>query len=200
MFLCGVPGVEDEMALALELSRREGQAHRSPQRPGIQNRSSASPFSAATHRSFSSAPFYNYAETAGSSDDDDEDDEDLQMALACSLSELEAQQRAAATDFISGAGDGGKTFKTKHVYVSSNTKVIANEKADEGQIKKPGSGLGDKWEKTGKGTSEPGSSPESPTTSSTTPRSQSSEEELEPAIKTSGGSTKKKSKCGCVVC
>ncbi|KAG7227452.1 hypothetical protein INR49_005266, partial [Caranx melampygus] len=98
-------GVEDEMALALELSRREGQSHHSTQRPGIQNRSSASPFSAAKHRSFSSAPFYNYGETAGSSDDDDEDDEDLQMALACSLSELEAQQRAAATDFISGAGE-----------------------------------------------------------------------------------------------
>lgn len=95
-----INGVEDEMALALELSRREGRSHPSPKRPGIQNRPPASPFSAATHRSFSSAPFYNYGETAGSSDDD-EDDEDLQMALACSLSELEAQQRAAATDFIS---------------------------------------------------------------------------------------------------
>ncbi|XP_071317453.1 dnaJ homolog subfamily B member 2 [Trachinotus anak] len=102
-----INGVEDEMALALELSRREGQSHHSPQKPRLQNKSPAesdrsrhSPFSAATHRSFSSAPFYNFGETVGSSDDD-EDDEDLQMALACSLSELEAQQRAAATDFIS---------------------------------------------------------------------------------------------------
>nr|XP_020463370.1 dnaJ homolog subfamily B member 6-like [Monopterus albus] len=95
--------VEDEMALALELSRREGQ---SPSKPGIQNRSPAevnrshpSPYSAATHRSFSSAPFYNCGGTVAGSEDD-EDDEDLQMALACSLSEMEAQQRAA-TDFIS---------------------------------------------------------------------------------------------------
>ena len=41
--------------------------------------------------------------------EDDEDDEDLQMALAYSLSELEAQQRVAssAQDFISGGGQGG---------------------------------------------------------------------------------------------
>lgn len=203
LLLCGVSGVEDEMALALELSRREGQSHHSPKRPGIQNRPPASPFSAATQRSFSSTPFYNYGETAGSSDDD-EDDEDLQMALACSLSELEAQQRAAATDFISGAGGGGpavssKTFKTKKVYVSTcNTIVNTNKNSDEGQFKM-GSGLGDKWEKTGKGTSEPDFSPESPTTSNTTPVSQSSEE-LEPAIKNSDAREKKKKKCGCIVC
>ncbi|XP_008296367.1 dnaJ homolog subfamily B member 2 [Stegastes partitus] len=101
-----INGVEDEMALALELSRREGQTHQSPHKPRIQNRSPAepdrsrpSPHSAATHRSFSSAPFYNYGVSGGS--EEDEDDEDLQMALACSLSEMEAQQRAAATDFIS---------------------------------------------------------------------------------------------------
>ncbi|XP_040913801.1 dnaJ homolog subfamily B member 2 isoform X2 [Toxotes jaculatrix] len=99
-----INGVEDEMALALELSRREGQSH---QKPRIQNRSPAesdrshpSPYSAATHRSFSSAPYYNYGGTVGGSEDDEED-EDLQMALACSLSEMEAQQRAAASGFIS---------------------------------------------------------------------------------------------------
>ncbi|KAM3607104.1 uncharacterized protein V6R79_001784 [Siganus canaliculatus] len=95
--------VEDEMALALELSRREGQSHQSSQKPQIQTRSPdrprPSPYSAATQRSFSSAPFYNYGVAAGS--EEDEEDEELQMALACSLSEMEAQQRAAATDFIS---------------------------------------------------------------------------------------------------
>ncbi|XP_042351046.1 dnaJ homolog subfamily B member 2 isoform X2 [Plectropomus leopardus] len=95
-----INGVEDEMALALELSRREGQT---PQKPHIQNKSSAESdrsrsSSEATRRSFSSAPFYNYG-VAGSSEDD-EDDEELQMALACSLSEMEAQQRAAVTNII----------------------------------------------------------------------------------------------------
>ncbi|XP_041858056.1 dnaJ homolog subfamily B member 2 isoform X2 [Melanotaenia boesemani] len=100
-----INGVEDEMALALELSRREGQPHPSPQKPQIQNRSPgesdryrSSPYSA-TQRSFSSAPFYHYGVAGGS--ENDEEDEELQMALACSLSEMEAQQRAAATDFIS---------------------------------------------------------------------------------------------------
>ncbi|CAJ1079183.1 dnaJ homolog subfamily B member 2 isoform X2 [Xyrichtys novacula] len=94
-----INGVEDEMALALELSRREGQPGHSPQQPKIQNRSSADTHTTSTHRSFSSAPFYNYgAETIS---DDDEDDEELQMALACSLSEMEAEQRAAVTDIIS---------------------------------------------------------------------------------------------------
>ncbi|XP_054470674.1 dnaJ homolog subfamily B member 2 isoform X2 [Anoplopoma fimbria] len=101
-----INGVEDEMALALELSRREGKTRPSPQKPQIQNRSPAdsglshpSPHSAPTHRSLSSAPCYNYGLT-GSSEDDDEDEE-LQVALACSLSEMEAKQRAAATNFIS---------------------------------------------------------------------------------------------------
>ncbi|KAM9347820.1 dnaJ homolog subfamily B member 2 [Symphorus nematophorus] len=95
-----INGVEDEMALALELSRREGRPGHSPQKPQIQNRSPAeSRPSQATRRSFSSAPFFNYEVSTGS--EDDEDDEDLQMALACSLSEMEAQQRAAVTDFIS---------------------------------------------------------------------------------------------------
>ncbi|KAG7502134.1 hypothetical protein JOB18_014419 [Solea senegalensis] len=102
-----INGVEDEMALALELSRRDAQSHHSPQKPRIQNRSPAecdrphpNPLSAPTHRSFSSAPYYNYGGTVGGSEEDDEDEE-LQMALACSLSEMEAQQRAAAPGFIS---------------------------------------------------------------------------------------------------
>ncbi|XP_029967563.1 dnaJ homolog subfamily B member 2 isoform X2 [Salarias fasciatus] len=102
-----INGVEDEMALAMELSRRGGKSNPSPQkRQKIENRHLAEPdrpqrchYPAATHRSFSSAPFCNY-KVAGESEED-EDDEDLQMALACSLSEMEAQQRAAAPDFIS---------------------------------------------------------------------------------------------------
>ncbi|XP_047456294.1 dnaJ homolog subfamily B member 2 isoform X2 [Mugil cephalus] len=105
-----INGVEDEMALALELSRRQNQSKQATQKPNIQNRPSAqperphlspSPFSgfAGTHRSFSSAPSYRY-KVEESSEDDDEDEE-LQMALAFSLSELEAQQRAAAADRIS---------------------------------------------------------------------------------------------------
>lgn len=97
-----INGVEDEMALALELSKRDGQPRQTPQKPQIQaesDRHRQSPYSSTTHRSFSSAPFFNYGVAPGS--EDDEDDEDLQMALACSLSEMEAQQRAAANDFIS---------------------------------------------------------------------------------------------------
>ncbi|XP_077473234.1 dnaJ homolog subfamily B member 2 [Stigmatopora argus] len=99
-----INGVQDEMALALELSHREG--HQLPTNPSIQNvsrnetdRTWSSPYSTGTHRSFSAAPFYNYGGLTGS--EQDEDDEDLQMALACSLSEMEAQQKAAAPDFIS---------------------------------------------------------------------------------------------------
>ncbi|XP_036395945.1 dnaJ homolog subfamily B member 2 isoform X1 [Megalops cyprinoides] len=94
-----INGVEDEMALALELSRRE-QPGQSPQRPrqerphlepaGYSSRSPA-------QRSYSSAPFYNCPDAS----EDEEDDEELQMALAYSLSEMEAQQRAAAADVIS---------------------------------------------------------------------------------------------------
>ncbi|XP_028992533.1 dnaJ homolog subfamily B member 2 [Betta splendens] len=102
-----INGVEDEMALALELSRREEQSHRTPQKPQIQSRlapefdrSRSSPYASTTHRSFSSAPCYHYEGNAGGSEDDEED-EDLQMALACSLSEMEAKQRANAADYIS---------------------------------------------------------------------------------------------------
>uniref|UniRef100_A0A3Q3MMW3 DnaJ heat shock protein family (Hsp40) member B2 n=1 Tax=Mastacembelus armatus TaxID=205130 RepID=A0A3Q3MMW3_9TELE len=168
-----INGVEDEMALALELSRREGQSHPSPQKPQIQNRSPAesdrphlSPYSAATQRSFSSAPFYNYGGIVRGSEDDEED-EDLQMALACSLSEMEAQQRAAATDFISGAGGvgramsdktgahrGGGVAKAKNLNAAGNVKVVTKEKDEEGQLKFS-SGLGDRWEKERTGTREP---------------------------------------------
>ncbi|XP_035248947.1 dnaJ homolog subfamily B member 2 isoform X2 [Anguilla anguilla] len=99
-----INGVEDEMALALELSRRELPSQTATQQPvrqesylleqpGLSSRGQA-------QRSFSSAPFYNCPDGS----EDEEEDEDLQMALACSLSELEAQQRAAAADVITGAG------------------------------------------------------------------------------------------------
>lgn len=90
------------MALALELSLRDsaGQSRRQ-QQPGLQQQSrQESPGfypAAPPQRSYSSAPFFRYEEC-------EEDDEDLQMALACSLSEMEAQRRNAAADMISGAG------------------------------------------------------------------------------------------------
>ncbi|KAI4805570.1 hypothetical protein KUCAC02_010174 [Chaenocephalus aceratus] len=194
--------VQDEMALALELSRREDLSRKSPQKPRIQHRSPAecerprpSPHSAAPHRSFSSAPFYHYGVAAGSEDEEVED-EDLQVALACSLSELDAQQRAA-TDFISGAGDGGKAMKYKIKTTQCN--VADGEGGDGGEVKK-GSGPGAGWETEGNGASEPDFSPESSTTATTSPLSQSSEEEFAPAVKNSDRSMKKKKKCGCIMC
>uniref|UniRef100_A0A3P8T7P2 DnaJ heat shock protein family (Hsp40) member B2 n=1 Tax=Amphiprion percula TaxID=161767 RepID=A0A3P8T7P2_AMPPE len=172
-----INGVEDEMALALELSRREGQPRH----------------------------------VSGGSEED-EDDEDLQMALACSLSEMEAQQRAAATDFISGAGGVGKATSSKtrvckggrvvteaFLTVNSSEKVFTGQNDAQGQFKM-GSGPGDKWEQEGQGTREPDFSPESSTTASTTPLSQCSDDRFKPAIKNTDGCTKKKKKCGCVVC
>ncbi|XP_034418457.1 dnaJ homolog subfamily B member 2 isoform X1 [Cyclopterus lumpus] len=212
-----INGVEDEMALALELSRRVGQPRPTPPKPHIQNRSPAdsdrshpSPHSAPTHRSLSAAPFYNYGVTGSS--EDDEEDEDLQMALACSLSEMEAQQRAAATNFISGAGgvgramsdkggghQGGGVVKTIHCCAANTEKVLARERDEEGQFKM-GSGPEAGRAKEGKATREPDFSPESSTTANTTPLSQSSEEEFEPAVKNNNGSVKKKKKCGCIMC
>lgn len=87
-----INGVEDEMALALELSRREQssepprQSHQPLLRPT--NHSSPNP----ALRSYSAAPFYHCPNA-----NKDEEDEDLQMALAYSLSEM---------DMISGAGGG----------------------------------------------------------------------------------------------
>uniref|UniRef100_A0A3Q1HLJ2 DnaJ heat shock protein family (Hsp40) member B2 n=1 Tax=Acanthochromis polyacanthus TaxID=80966 RepID=A0A3Q1HLJ2_9TELE len=212
-----INGVEDEMALALELSRREGQPRQSPHKPRIQNRSPAecdrsrpSPHSAATHRSFSSAPFYNCNVSGGS--EEDEDDEDLQMALACSLSEMEAQQRAAATDFISGAGGVGKATSVKtrvckggrvvteaFLTVNSSEKVSTGQNDAQGQLK-VGSRPADKREQEGQGTRESDFSPESSTTASTTPLSQCSDDRFKLGIKNNDGCTKKKKKCGCVVC
>uniref|UniRef100_A0A8C3AX87 J domain-containing protein n=1 Tax=Cyclopterus lumpus TaxID=8103 RepID=A0A8C3AX87_CYCLU len=199
-----INGVEDEMALALELSRRVGQS------PADSDRSHPSPHSAPTHRSLSAAPFYNYGVTGSS--EDDEEDEDLQMALACSLSEMEAQQRAAATNFISGAGgvgramsdkggghQGGGVVKTIHCCAANTEKVLARERDEEGQFKM-GSGPEAGRAKEGKATREPDFSPESSTTANTTPLSQSSEEEFEPAVKNNNGSVKKKKKCGCIMC
>lgn len=209
------PGVADEVALALELSRREGKAHHSPQRPQVQTRSPAesdryrsSPRSSATHRSFSSTPLYNYSVVTGS--EDDEEDEDLQMALACSLSEMEAQERAAATDFISGAGGRGRAMSDKagvhkktrvvtimNVNVAADGKIVAEEKDVNAQVK-VNPGPGGRWDKEGSGTMESGSSSESPTTSSSTP--QSHKPESEPALKNNDGRVKKRKKCRCTVC
>lgn len=108
---CVFSGVEDEMALALELSRREQSSqaqqieqHQLPARAAHSNLASHNPRNS-TQRSFSSAPFFSCPT------DNDEEDEDLQMALAYSLSEMEAQQRAAAStqDMISGARGGRGT-------------------------------------------------------------------------------------------
>lgn len=192
------------MALALELSRRDEQAHHTPQKTQIQNRfapefdrSRSSPYSSTTHRSFSSAPCYHYEGSMRVSDAD-EDDEDLQMALACSLSEMEAKQRANAADYISGARGrggamsgktggqrGGRVVETARLNVSGSE---AEEKDLEGHFKM------------GKGQREAGFPPESYTAANTTPPNHYSEEEPEPAIKTSNGSLKKKKKCGCIVC
>lgn len=213
------PGVADEMALALELSRREGKAHHSPQRPQVQNRSPAepdryrsSPQSSATHRSFSAAPCYNYGVMTGS--EEDEEDEDLQMALACSLSEMEAQERAAATDFISGAGGRGRAMSHKagahkktrvvtimNVNVAADGKIVAEEKDVKVQVK-ANPGPGGRWDKEGSGTMESGSTSESPTTSGGTPQSskQESKQEFESALKSNDGRVKKKKKCRCTVC
>ncbi|XP_073702139.1 dnaJ homolog subfamily B member 2 isoform X1 [Garra rufa] len=94
-----INGVEDEMALALELSRREqsSQPPRQPQHPLLHPSNNSSPNPAL--RSYSAAPFYHCPDAS-----EDDEDEDLQMALAYSLSEMEAQQRAE--DVISGAGEG----------------------------------------------------------------------------------------------
>lgn len=109
-----VSGVEDEMALAVELSRREQSSQ--PQRTEQYRLTANTTHSNlpnhdprnSTQRSFSSTPFFNCASV------NEEVDEDLQMAMACSLSEIEAQQRAAAStqDMISGARGGpGKQMK-----------------------------------------------------------------------------------------
>lgn len=116
---CVFSGVEDEMALALELSRREQASQ--PQRTEQQQLSAHAAHTNlanlhprnSTQRSFSSSPFFSCPS------DNDEEDEDLQMALAYSLSEMEAQQRAAAStqEMISGARGGrGKPQKGRNAH------------------------------------------------------------------------------------
>lgn len=68
-------GVPDDMALGLELSRREQQAFPRPRPP-----SSPAP---APHQTSSSSPVCLYT-------DSEDEDEDLQLAMAYSLSEMEA--------------------------------------------------------------------------------------------------------------
>ncbi|XP_014832710.1 PREDICTED: dnaJ homolog subfamily B member 2 isoform X1 [Poecilia mexicana] len=190
-----INGVEDEMALAMELSRREGE--KSSQKPSIMNGSARHYDRSATpHRSFSAAPSYNHAATGDS--EDEEDDEDLQMALACSLSEMEAQQKESATTFIPGAGGRGRTKRVKvggcmgegqKVNLSSGCKVAAGEQDDGGHFKS-GTSSGNIIETKQKGTKEPDTA-----AATALP----SEEKVKPAAKTSEGCVKKK-KCGCVMC
>nr|AYN74421.1 heat shock protein [Acipenser oxyrinchus oxyrinchus] len=73
-----INGVEDEMALALELSQRE------EQQSTLQSQDSFSRVGP-TQRSFSSTPFSHWK----SSWDEDGEDEDLQLAIANSLSAME---------------------------------------------------------------------------------------------------------------
>lgn len=199
MFYCALfTGVEDEMALAIEISRREAESHHLPEKPRLQNRTStepdsfhSSPFSAATRRSHSAAPYYSYGGLGGGVEDDE--DEELQMALACSLSEMEAQQRAAATGVTSGAGRGGRAVgdrrgggvtKTKKIVMAS----VAEEKEKENQTNMSSAGQSERKGKE----KEAGMSPESAT-------AQCSEEQLQPATTNSDGGVKKRKKCGCVV-
>lgn len=193
------------MALALELSRREGQPHQSPQKLHVQNRSPADSHSSATRRSFSSAPFYNYGVETSSEDDEDEA---LQMALACSLSEMEAQERAAVTNLISGAVGRAKAtkdkanvqkesrvFKTNNVRVIVNGKVVSEENNEQTEVKIDSKSEG-RWDKEGDTDTEPGLSADSPTTSNSTPLSN----EQEADIKNNDGNVKKKKKCRCTLC
>ncbi|XP_043988591.1 dnaJ homolog subfamily B member 2 isoform X1 [Gambusia affinis] len=191
-----INGVEDEMALAVELSRREGEKSSIMSGSARHYDCSATP-----HRSFSAAPSYNHVAT-GDSEDEEEDDEDLQMALACSLSEMEAQQKANSTNFISGAGGRGRTkcgkiggcmgkglVNRQKVNVSSGYKVAAGEQDDGGHFKSD-TRSGNIIEKKQKGTTEPATAAVS---------ALPSEEKVKPAAKTSDGCVKKKV-CRCVMC
>lgn len=189
------------MALALELSRREEQPHQLPQKPHIHSRSSDTqqPEHQPARRSFSSAPSFNY--TVESSSEDDED-EALQMALACSLSEMEAQEREALINTISGAVKRAKAgkdqddvlteshvLKTKNTTVVINGKVVSEEKDEKCDRISPQPEIRHAKEETGFSQYSPS------TSSSSTPNS-----EQEPELKTNNGVTKKKKKCTCVVC
>ncbi|XP_048390903.1 dnaJ homolog subfamily B member 2 isoform X2 [Stegostoma tigrinum] len=82
-----VNGEEDQVALAIELSRREQQGQ---QRHTLQT--------AHGHVPSTSHPFSLYE------DEDSEEDEDLQLAMAYSLSEMEARGRGSDADFQAYTG------------------------------------------------------------------------------------------------
>lgn len=191
------------MALALELSRREVQPQQLPQKPHIHSRPPDTqyrdPQPSPARRSFSSAPFFNYGTETSSEDDEDEA---LQMALACSLSEMEHQERESIINTISGAvkrakagkdqGDGHREshgLKTKSTTVVVNGKVVSEERGEERDVRiipEP---------QTRREMEETGFSHESPTaSSSSTPNS-----EQNPELKTNNIGAKKKKKCTCTV-
>ncbi|XP_069083266.1 dnaJ homolog subfamily B member 2 isoform X1 [Pleurodeles waltl] len=91
-----VNGVEDELALAIEMSLREHQPesadHPHTKPPSVPP---------STQHSHSAVPA---TLNTDSEDEDDEDDEDLQLALAYSLSEIEASQHRADPDFHAYTG------------------------------------------------------------------------------------------------
>lgn len=188
------------MALALELSRREGKSNPPPPEPSLHNRTALEPDRhrpatqpGSTHRSFSSAPFFNYG--TGS----EEEDEDLQMALACSLSEMEAQQRAASTDLIAGAlgGGGAKRYKAA---VHKQSRVVEVTQENVGGEEKvmnvgPEGTIGGEVEKEElrNANGESGSSPDLRPNFSSEPK-------FDSVVQSGDGRAKKKKKCGCSVC
>ncbi|XP_050195791.1 dnaJ homolog subfamily B member 2 isoform X3 [Myiozetetes cayanensis] len=87
-----IDGVPDDMALGLELSRREQQAFPRP-RP-------SSPPTPAPHQPSSSSPVCLYT-------DSEDEDEDLQLAMAYSLSEMEAAGHHQAGGHSSLQAPGG---------------------------------------------------------------------------------------------
>ncbi|XP_064872288.1 dnaJ homolog subfamily B member 6-like isoform X1 [Oncorhynchus nerka] len=201
-----INGVEDELALALELSKRDHlppsqpsqtprqhlqqQAERTlpvelqthPHRPGSGPRSMA-------QRSFSSAPYFHYPDVPREEEDDDED---LQMALAYSLSEMEAQQRASASapDVISGAGG------VVMVEVGGEAGVgVGRVVLDLG----PGQSTAPK-KRSGSGDMSPHSSPSPLDHRGLLNHLQEQGATEEPAAKTTSSTTVKNKKCGCMVC
>ncbi|KAM4697424.1 dnaJ homolog subfamily B member 2 isoform 3-T3 [Rhinophrynus dorsalis] len=78
-----VNGVEDELALALEMSKRE---HTAAPPTATGNRASPRPFQRSHSESYLAA-------------DSDDEDEDLQLAMAYSLSEMEAARQHSAGVF-----------------------------------------------------------------------------------------------------
>lgn len=134
---------------------------------------------------------------------EDDEDEALQMALACSLSEMEAQEREALIDTISGAVKRAKAgkdqdgdvlteshvFKTKNTTVIVNGKVVSEEKDETRDRISPEPEIGHVKEETGFSQDSPS------TSSSSTPNT-----EQEPGPKTNNGVTRKRKKCTCLLC